>query len=128
MNQLSDDTTITRRICEEIKDGIRQGRYGPGARLPSTRTLAAEWGVSRTTVTAAYGQLIAEGYLDTRPGARSHRRPSRIFQGRWSTSSTSHRGPMRADHLRMDAADRATGAERRGHDSSAAPGVWHLGF
>jgi DNA-binding transcriptional MocR family regulator len=71
MNQLSDDTTITRRICEEIKDGIRQGRYGPGARLPSTRTLAAEWGVSRTTVTAAYGQLIAEGYLETRPGARA---------------------------------------------------------
>jgi GntR family transcriptional regulator/MocR family aminotransferase len=71
MNQLSDDTTITRRICEEIKDGIRRGRYGPGARLPSTRTLAAEWGVSRTTVTAAYGQLIAEGYLETRPGARA---------------------------------------------------------
>ncbi|WP_245435660.1 PLP-dependent aminotransferase family protein [Microvirga calopogonii] len=71
MGQLSKDTTVTRRICEAIKDQIRLGVYGPGARLPSTRALAAEWGVSRTTVTAAYGQLIAEGYLETRQGARA---------------------------------------------------------
>jgi GntR family transcriptional regulator / MocR family aminotransferase len=71
VDQLSDDTTVTRRICEAIKDQIRRGVYGPGARLPSTRALAANWGVSRTTVTAAYGQLIAEGYLETRQGARA---------------------------------------------------------
>jgi GntR family transcriptional regulator / MocR family aminotransferase len=69
--QSSADTTVARRIREAIKDQIRSGVYGPGARLPSTRALAAEWGVSRTTVTAAYGQLIAEGYLETRPGARA---------------------------------------------------------
>ncbi|QRM33301.1 PLP-dependent aminotransferase family protein (plasmid) [Microvirga sp. VF16] len=63
--------TVTRQICEAIKDQIRRGVHGPGARLPSTRALAAEWGVSRTTVTAAYGQLIAEGYLETRQGARA---------------------------------------------------------
>ena len=62
---------ITRRICETIKDWIASGSLCPGARLPSTRSLAAEWGVSRTTVTAAYDQLIAEGYLEARQGART---------------------------------------------------------
>ena len=62
---------ITQRICEAIKAQIAAGLLGPGARLPSTRSLAAEWGVSRTTVTAAYEQLIAEGYLETRQGART---------------------------------------------------------
>lgn len=67
---------ITQRICEAIKGQIASGRLGPGARLPSTRSLAAEWGVSRTTVTAAYEQLIAEGYLETRQRARA-----RVAQG-----------------------------------------------
>lgn len=62
---------ITQRICESIKSQIDSGLMGPGALLPSTRALAAEWGVSRTTVTAAYEQLIAEGYLEARQGARS---------------------------------------------------------
>jgi GntR family transcriptional regulator / MocR family aminotransferase len=47
------------------------GVYGPGAHLPSTRALAIELGVSRTTVTAAYEQLLAEGFLDTRQGAKT---------------------------------------------------------
>jgi GntR family transcriptional regulator/MocR family aminotransferase len=42
-------TTVTRRICEAIKDQIASGLLGPGAHLPSTRSLAVEWGVSRTT-------------------------------------------------------------------------------
>src|SRR3954453_7035670 len=62
---------VTQRICEAIKNQIASGLLSPGARLPSTRALAAEWGVSRTTVTAAYEQLIAEGYLETRQGART---------------------------------------------------------
>ena len=62
---------ITQRICEAIKGQIASGRLSAGARLPSTRALAAEWGVSRTTVTAAYEQLIAEGYLEARQGART---------------------------------------------------------
>ncbi len=37
--------------------------------MPSTRGLAAELGVSRGVVTEAYGQLAAEGYLNTRQGA-----------------------------------------------------------
>ena len=62
---------VARRIIAAIKQRIHGGEYQPGDRLPSSRALAAEWGVSRTTVTAAYGQLIAEGYLLNRPGARA---------------------------------------------------------
>lgn len=60
-----------RSIVEAIKAQIHDGIYRSGDALPSTRALATEWGVSRTTVTAAYGQLIAEGYVDTRQGARA---------------------------------------------------------
>jgi GntR family transcriptional regulator/MocR family aminotransferase len=61
----------TQRICNVIKAEIASGLLGPGDQLPSTRSLAAEWGVSRTTVTAAYEQLLAEGYIETRQGARA---------------------------------------------------------
>lgn len=62
---------VARRIYDAIRRQIADGVYGPGARLPSTRALAAELGASRTTVTAAYEQLLAEGYLETRRGARA---------------------------------------------------------
>ncbi len=62
---------IGQRIVASIRQRIESGLDGPGARLPSTRALAAEWGVSRTTVTAAYEQLIAEGYLEVRQGSRA---------------------------------------------------------
>lgn len=61
----------TQTIYEAIRGQITSGLLGPGAALPATRALAAEWGVSRTTVTAAYEQLIAEGYIEARQGARS---------------------------------------------------------
>jgi len=52
-----------------IRDGVREGRLAADTRLPSSRTLAAELGVSRGVVTEAYGQLAAEGYLVSRQGA-----------------------------------------------------------
>jgi GntR family transcriptional regulator / MocR family aminotransferase len=52
-----------------IRENIRTGRLAPGAPLPSSRSLAAELGVSRGVVTEAYSQLAAEGYLLTRQGA-----------------------------------------------------------
>lgn len=52
-----------------LRAAIRDGRLPPGARLPSSRALAAELGISRGVVTSAYAQLAAEGYLDSRQGA-----------------------------------------------------------
>jgi GntR family transcriptional regulator / MocR family aminotransferase len=54
---------------QALRDAIRSGRLRPGARLPSTRALAADLGVSRSVVVQAYDQLAAEGYLATRQGA-----------------------------------------------------------
>ncbi|WP_208607305.1 PLP-dependent aminotransferase family protein [Streptomyces curacoi] len=52
-----------------LRDAVRDGRLAPGARLPATRRLADELGVSRNTVKAAYDQLVAEGYLTARQGS-----------------------------------------------------------
>src|SRR5690606_8100198 len=65
------DSAVGRRIAIEnaLRQAIRDGRLPPGSRLPSSRALAAELGVARGTVTAAYDQLVAEGYLSTRIGS-----------------------------------------------------------
>ncbi|MET3441424.1 GntR family transcriptional regulator/MocR family aminotransferase [Variovorax paradoxus] len=57
-----------RRIYDLLRSQIADGSLAAGARVPSTRALAAELGVSRTTVTAAYEQLAAEGFLVTSVG------------------------------------------------------------
>lgn len=59
-----------------LREAIRDGRLPAGARLPSSRGLAAELGISRGVVTSAYDQLGAEGYLETRQGA-----PVRVAHG-----------------------------------------------
>lgn len=57
-----------RRIYQRLRAQMADGSLPPGAAAPSTRALAAELGVSRTTVTAVYEQLAAEGFLATSPG------------------------------------------------------------
>ena len=48
---------------------MRTGRLGAGLRLPPSRALAGDLGISRNTVAAAYGQLVAEGWLTARQGS-----------------------------------------------------------
>lgn len=57
------------RLAEAIREAVRDGRMPLGAALPPSRTLAADLGVSRWTVTQAYGQLITEGYLSGKTGS-----------------------------------------------------------
>jgi GntR family transcriptional regulator/MocR family aminotransferase len=52
-----------------LREAIRDGRLPAGSRLPSSRALATELGISRGVITTAYEQLAAEGYLDSRQGA-----------------------------------------------------------
>ncbi len=52
-----------------LRAAVRSGRLAPGTRLPATRRLAAELGLARGTVRAAYDQLITEGYLTARQGS-----------------------------------------------------------
>lgn len=58
-----------RALQAALREAVRTGRLAPGTRLPSSRELAADLGVSRGLVTEAYEQLTAEGYLRSDRGA-----------------------------------------------------------
>jgi GntR family transcriptional regulator / MocR family aminotransferase len=58
-----------RAVEEALRTAIREGRLAAGSRLPSTRDLAQQLGLARGTVTQAYEQLIAEGWLTARTKA-----------------------------------------------------------
>ncbi len=55
------------RIYRHIREEIVSGRLERGEKLPSTRLLARNISVSRSTVELAYGQLLAEGYIQAEP-------------------------------------------------------------
>ena len=67
------DRTLSVPIYRQVYDGLRrailEGRLRPGQRIPSTRGLAADLGVSRLPVLSAYEQLLHEGYLVGRTGS-----------------------------------------------------------
>ncbi|GII79209.1 GntR family transcriptional regulator [Sphaerisporangium rufum] len=60
-----------RALAEAVRALILDGRLSVRVRMPAERHLAAALGVSRTTVTAAYDRLRAQGYLDSRQGSGS---------------------------------------------------------
>ena len=60
---------LRRQLAAELRDAIRAGRLRSGVRLPASRALAQQLGVSRGVVTDAYEQLTAEGWLASRQGA-----------------------------------------------------------
>ena len=64
------------QVEDELRAAIRAGRLTPGTRLPSSRALAADLGVTRGVVVEAYDQLIAEGYLVSRQGSGTVVNPS----------------------------------------------------
>lgn len=55
------------QICEYFKQEIQEGRLAAGMRLPSSRALAGNLSVSRSTVDLAYDQLVSEGYIEAVP-------------------------------------------------------------
>ena len=59
------------RVCEIFRLKIHAGELSPGEKLPSTRALASDLGVSRSTVVTVYEQLASEGYIETAPGSRA---------------------------------------------------------
>lgn len=62
------DEPMPVQIHRDLLAAIRDGRLADGAKLPSSRAAAQALGVSRTTTTAAYDLMRAEGVLITRPG------------------------------------------------------------
>ena len=57
---------LQHQIRQKIVDGIVNGAFPPGMKLPSSRKLAQQLEVARNTVVASYQQLIADGYLISR--------------------------------------------------------------
>jgi GntR family transcriptional regulator/MocR family aminotransferase len=66
---LADGSGLRGGIERALRAAIRSGRLPRGARLPATRVLARDLGVSRGTVLAAYSQLTAEGWLAGKRGS-----------------------------------------------------------
>ena len=64
-----DSQPLSRRIYRRIRKQILDGDLKAGDRIPSSRTLSGQLGVSRNTVLEAYDQLSAEGFLETRHGS-----------------------------------------------------------
>jgi GntR family transcriptional regulator/MocR family aminotransferase len=63
---------VVRGVYGQVRAAILQGALAPGARLPSSRDLAARLGVARASVVSAYEQLLAEGYAVGRPGSGTY--------------------------------------------------------
>jgi GntR family transcriptional regulator/MocR family aminotransferase len=85
-----------RTLQAALREAVRSGRLAPGARLPSSRELAADLGVSRGLVTEAYEQLTAEGYLRSDRGA-----------GTWVGGAARAAGPRARDLAPRPAGARA---------------------
>ena len=67
--RLDGDGPLHRQAYRALRAAILARRLAPGAKLPATRVLARELGLSRNTVLAAYEQLVAEGYATARTGS-----------------------------------------------------------
>jgi GntR family transcriptional regulator / MocR family aminotransferase len=107
--------SLQAQLCAGLRRAIRAGVLRPGHRLPSSRALAADLHISRTTAVLAYDQLIAEGVLATRAGA-----------GTFVASVPSERGPLPASSGRRTVAHPAL--SRRGAALASAPSIaWKLG-
>ncbi len=60
------EAPLFQRLYRQLRQAVLDGRLRPGARLPATRALAEELGISRNTVLTAYDQLASEGFLALR--------------------------------------------------------------
>ena len=86
--------SLRARLEHALRQAVRGGWLAPGTRLPSTRTLCAELGVSRGVVADTYAQLAAEGYLRHAPRGGHNRRRD------WPPGSA-RRGPQRRRRRRF---------------------------
>jgi GntR family transcriptional regulator/MocR family aminotransferase len=88
--------SLRARVERGLREAVRSGRLAPGSRLPSTRALSAQLGVSRGVVVDAYSQLAAEGYLQTRRGGGTSVVGAASSAGP-SSASVVPTGPVRHD-------------------------------
>jgi len=63
---------VVRRLYDQVRGAIMSGALKPGGRLPSSRDFSARLSVARASVVAAYDLLLAEGYVEGRPGSGTY--------------------------------------------------------
>jgi GntR family transcriptional regulator/MocR family aminotransferase len=63
---------LYRQLYEGLREAILTRKLQSGVQLPSTRMLAVDLGISRSTVVSAYEQLLAEGYIEGKVGAGTY--------------------------------------------------------
>lgn len=88
-----DDVPLYLQLYEQVRRAVLNRRLGPGARLPSSRTLASELGLSRATVIQAYDRLWSEGYIEARVGSGS-RVTASLPEERLAAATTAQRAPQ----------------------------------
>ncbi|MFT7185256.1 MAG: GntR family transcriptional regulator/MocR family aminotransferase [Pseudohongiellaceae bacterium] len=66
--QFTDHTSLQTQLQSQLRTWICEGRLQPGTKLPSSRRLSSELGISRNTITIAIEQLRSEGFLETFQG------------------------------------------------------------
>jgi GntR family transcriptional regulator/MocR family aminotransferase len=91
---------LHRQIYETFRAAIANKNLRPGQRVPSSRTLANELGLSRTPVLNAYDQLVADGYFESRAGfgtfvSTSLREPFELRKAQAAGARKSASGPRR---------------------------------
>ncbi|WP_434622695.1 PLP-dependent aminotransferase family protein [Azospirillum sp. B2RO_4] len=101
---------LHRQLYRALRQAVLDGRLRPGERLPPSRALATEWGLSRNTVVTAYDTLLAEGYVSGRVGA-----------GTFVASSLPDAAPGGAPA--RDEARRGVGLSARGRTLAEAPAI-----
>ena len=92
---LSDRADRAGAVYRALRDAIRAGRLAPGDRLPASRALAGDLGISRTTVATVYERLTAEGFLEARVGAGTFVSDVAATPPRWATGAVRPRAGWR---------------------------------
>ncbi|HLX84356.1 MAG TPA: PLP-dependent aminotransferase family protein [Terriglobales bacterium] len=111
---------LYRQVYDAYRAAIMEGRLRAGERVPSTRALALELGVSRIPILNAHAQLLAEGYFESRVGAGTV--ISRSLPDQMMVSESRGRRPPR-----VSPGPRPLSA-RTVVSSSVETGPWHRGW
>jgi GntR family transcriptional regulator/MocR family aminotransferase len=91
---------IYKQLYESIREQVLTGRLKSGAKLPSTRELASDLGVSRNTVLLAYNQLLAEGYIQGSVGSGTY--VSAVLSDARIQGLEGRRSPQLSEPARVD--------------------------
>lgn len=105
------DESLLAWLHRELRAAILDGRLKPGAVLPPTRALAAEYGIARGTVVRAFEQLLDEGYLESRTGSGttvSRELPDQFFNAK-------------TDNAPVSSARKLGSLSKRGADLAVSP-------